>query len=812
MSRSLIRRITVSSLNLLIVMALVQYRTFASSGPLSKSELLALVAGKVVPENVAFEIRSRGLNFSPDMAYNGLLKQAGADSRVFAALSSARTSTAANSAEESADLLRRLTNAGRFLRQDATEAAAKELTVALATSSAKSQLGFVMGEVLIVQGDSERALRVYKQILDDQPDFPQVHTRLSYCYHEVGDSDGSLREAKAALAKNADDPVAHLNAGIVLMEMRKPDAAKLEFQESIRSKPDYALAYVNLAGLLDELRDHQGAVAMYKKSIALQPNNVNAHYNLAVAYDETEDYLAAIREYREAKRLDPGRLDVRQNLGSALLHIDPAAAITEIRELVALAPDYPVCHLCLGSALYAVGRLKDAENEFHIAVTADPANPAAHREIGLIREAAKNYDAALSEYRKAAQLGDTSAFGLAGRVLVAKNDFSAAIAELKRADQFDPANWENHELHGEALEGTGDRDAAIAEYQQALSLAPKELKARLNLAAAQEKKGDWVAALNNYQQAVLDEPPLKADGIARIFYDAQQRYQTAQDHFQQYLLDLRASGKSPEAAEWEARLRAASSASSLDAKYHDAIQASMQAIKEQHFDQAETAAKEAIAIAEKISPQDARLEEAVGTLGSVYAWRLDYKHASEAYQRQLALTQKAYGADAPMTTTPLRNLAMLALREKDFAAAEGYFDRCVQINQKALGENSPAVADAVRGLANVYLAQQDYAKSETALLRAIIIFDTIYGKDSQQMAIPLTSLCYVYDKWQKPEKSAACHGELVALGEKLFGPESPYLVRDLTAEAQALRQLGRSDDAAKLEQRTQTISAAKNPN
>src|SRR6185369_11148832 len=206
------------------------------------SELLSLVAGKVVPENVAFEIRSRGLNFAPDMAYNGLLKQAGADSRVFAALSSAKTSTAANSADESADLLRHLTNAGRLLRQDAPEAAAKELNIALATSSAKSQIGFVMGDVLIAQGGTEQALRVYRQILDDDPDFPQVHTRLSYCYHAVGDSESSLREAKSALSKNADDPVAHLNAGIALMEMHKPEAAKLEFQGSIRSKPDYALA------------------------------------------------------------------------------------------------------------------------------------------------------------------------------------------------------------------------------------------------------------------------------------------------------------------------------------------------------------------------------------------------------------------------------------------------------------------------------------------------------------------------------------------------------------------------------------------
>jgi len=53
----------------------------------------------------------------------------------------------------------------------------------------------------------------------------------------------------------------------------------------------------------------------------------------------------------------------------------------------------------------------------------------------------------------------------------------------------------------------------------------------------------------------------------------------------------------------------------------------------------------------------------------------------------------------------------------------------------------------------------------------------------------------------------------VSLEEKQFGAESPYLVRDLTAEAQALRKLGRNDEAAKLEQRTQALhSAQTNPN
>jgi len=53
--------------------------------PLRKSELLALVAAGVLPENTAYEIRSKGLSFVPDESYRALLKSAGADAKVFAA-------------------------------------------------------------------------------------------------------------------------------------------------------------------------------------------------------------------------------------------------------------------------------------------------------------------------------------------------------------------------------------------------------------------------------------------------------------------------------------------------------------------------------------------------------------------------------------------------------------------------------------------------------------------------------------------------------------------------------------------------------
>jgi hypothetical protein len=83
------------------------------------------------------------------------------------------------------------------------------------------------------------------------------------------------------------------------------------------------------------------------------------------------------------------------------------------------------------------------------------------------------------------------------------------------------------------------------------------------------------------------------------------------------------------AADLESRLRSSEATPNLAAKYHDALQASLQAARERKVDQAETAAKQAIAIAEKMQPVDGRLRESVAQMGSVYAWRMDYRQAGE---------------------------------------------------------------------------------------------------------------------------------------------------------------------------------------
>lgn len=292
-------------LSLLVLAMLVSLSTFAtrsnfSPRPLRKSELLALVAGDILPENVVFEIQWRGLSFAPSDNYKSLLNAAGADPRVLAALSTAKTKPGEQSdSSDNSALLQHLSAAGKMIRAKQFDQATEELSTAITSEFGKLEAGFVMGVILLDQRRDAEAGQLYAEILQQDPHFPEVHTRLSATYYNSGNSEQALREAKLALAENPSNPVAHLNAGLALGDMRNFDAAKLEMQASIRFKPDYALAYAGLANVLEDLKDFDGAIAQFKKALTLDPNDANTRYNLGVTYGNQSDFVSAIREYRE---------------------------------------------------------------------------------------------------------------------------------------------------------------------------------------------------------------------------------------------------------------------------------------------------------------------------------------------------------------------------------------------------------------------------------------------------------------------------------------------------------------------------------
>ena len=782
----------------------------SSLRPLRASEVMALQAGGALPGNIAHDIGDRGLNFHPDDDYVAQLEQAGADVTVLSAVHGAKIFAAVDARPEK-ELLKQLASAGLLIKDKHYYEAATELSKALKASFAGPETGFVMGELLRRQNEFAQAAAVYAEVHRQNPEFPELHTKVSYILYRLGDSENALSEAKAALALNADNAEAHKNAGLALQDEQKFDGAISEFKQALRIKPDYAVVHYDLGILFYNQHVYDDAIVEFKKAITLDPSDAATHYNLGNAYNQKGDKNTAILEFREAKRLDPNDPLARQNLGSLLMGQNPREAVRELQELEKKFPDFEMCHVCLGKGLAWTGDIAGAEAEYRTAAKLDPSDPETHTGLGKILEKQSNYDGALAEFRLAERLGPDVGHTHEdiGRILLAKKDFVGAAAELKNAEVLSPSSWRAHELYGQALEASGQNDLAIAEFQEAVALDPKQSQVMLELGSALEKKGDWVGALEQDRKAVLNESSRKSKVQPGEAYetgpDAQKEYKAAQLRFADHVKSLKAAGKTAEAADLEKRARMLDTAGGTLEKVQAAMQSGEQAFKERRFEDAEKSYKEAVALAEHLPPGDENLVVALGKLGNAYGMRRNFTDAEAAFHRQLTIIEKTWGAASPRVADPLFYLGSIAAGTQNFTAAESYFSRALDVNLKVFGENSTRTSESLRALAGLYMVQSQWEKAEQYLVRAVKGSEAAAGPDDNMVLVPLWGLCDVYDREGKPDKSQPCWHRATGIMEKQFGVNSPNLATSLANESGALRKLGRKDEADKLDERLAKI-------
>lgn len=782
--------------------------------PLTESQLISLVSGGALPETIVTYVRTTGLAFRPDDACRTLLKTAGADSSILNALSGAKISPA-QTVIQPADLrhLEELAKAGQFIGRKDYVGATKELTEEANTSFRKADADFVMGVMLMDRQSWDEAAAIYEALLQEDPTYPEAHTKYSFVLYKQDDSEGALREANAALSLTPNNAEAHKNAGLALDKMGKFDAGEEQLKQAIRIKPDYAYAHSDLGLLLDDKRDFDGAIREYRRALALGFNDSNQHYLLGIALDHKGDQTAAVNEYRESKEMDPTRFDARQNLSSDLIGLQRyPEAISELQEMEKMFPNEEVCHRCMGIALFNTRRYPEAAKEYHIAIQLDPSDPDNHLSLGDLLEAQNDLDGALKEFLIAEPLdsaaGSDFAYRAAGRIYLAKKDYVNAEKQLKPAELLDAADWYVHELYGKDLEGLGKPEAAAAEFRQAVSLNPNEITLMVEYAGALEKSGNWADAIDEYHKASLADAA--TDYRHRVIRsdapDPAKQYEAAQLRLNDYLAGLRASGKSSEAATLEARIRSMQAAPSLSERLNEALQAGAKADSQRNWSEALEHYKDAVNLAEEIKPHDPRLASALDHMGKEYLGS-NFAAADAAFEREITAFQEIYGPNTGWVAEPLQSLGQSAMLQRNYAAAEKYFFQAVDVDEKEFGESSDRTADALVGASVPFIVQKQYDKAEPYVLRAVHIDQSLCGAECIDAARPLATLCMIYDKSNQFDKADSCDEQLLGVLTRQYGADSPVLAGVLTNQSRALRSLGRTADADAVDKRVAMIRA-----
>jgi Flp pilus assembly protein TadD len=367
------------------------------------------------------------------------------------------------------------------------------------------------------------------------------------------------RELREALAKDAKNYRAWFDLGFVFNETdRRPEAIEA-YRKSVAAQPDVFESTLNL-GMLLAASGSAEAETFLRAATKLKPSEKQEE-GWARAWGILGDVLKekhpaeALSAYSAAERFDPKDPRPHVAAGGVLQRQgNHAAAETEFQEALALDPNSAEALEGLVRAYAQEKRWAEAEAALRQLLKLEPANAAAHVQLGRVLMELGRKDEGVAELEAGAK-GSTDPAAereLAAFYLETKQ-YEPAAQHYRRLLSGDPKNAELHHALGLVLTGQGKFAEAEAELIAAVNSDPNLKEAYFDLAFAAQRNKDYATAIQALDARARFYPENPGTYFMRATaYDSLKDFKQAAQNYHQFLLV--ANGKYPD-EEWKARHR-----------------------------------------------------------------------------------------------------------------------------------------------------------------------------------------------------------------------------------------------------------------
>jgi eukaryotic-like serine/threonine-protein kinase len=328
------------------------------------------------------------------------------------------------------------------------------------------------------------------------------------------DRPGAERLAQAARAADADPWRNQLRDAL---EASKGPQRLEELRGLARTAKVDLLPAVSLdllGSALGDAGDPQLAEGVLRRAQRRSPGDVWLNYDLADCLEKLGRREEAIRYYTAARSIRP---EVAHELAHALEEKGESdEAIAIFQELTRLRPGNGRHLMCLGRALQAAGRTRDADVVLDSAIAAmraqlrqRPDDARTHANLGNTLRDQGKLDEAIAEYRECLRLQPDYASALVSWGIVLcdhKHEYEAAAAKFREAIRLQPDYANAHDCLGVALRNQGKWDLAIAEHREAIQLQPSKASSHNQLGWTLKMQGKLAEALAEFREAIRIEP------------------------------------------------------------------------------------------------------------------------------------------------------------------------------------------------------------------------------------------------------------------------------------------------------------------
>ena len=291
-------------------------------------------------------------------------------------------------------------------------------------------------------GNVAEAERLYRSVLDQDPNQTDALNLLGFIVQQAGDLDQALGLFDRAMAAAPDLATIPFNKGNALRDGGHQDEARDAYEAALTIDPKYEDALLNLGVLLHEGGDTAAAMGRFNALLALDPDNAQAHYNLGKCrqsqgrLDEAEDALA------KATTLDPDFPDAhfaQANVLAALGKLN--AAIRHINTATKLKPNWAEAISSSGLILGRAGQFDKAIEFCKAAIELESSKGAYYFNLGWVHQKARQNDLAESAFIAAIEQGDVDQgayMGLASNAMDSMDPW-ASLKFLERALHQSPS-------------------------------------------------------------------------------------------------------------------------------------------------------------------------------------------------------------------------------------------------------------------------------------------------------------------------------------------------------------------------------------
>jgi tetratricopeptide (TPR) repeat protein len=241
--------------------------------------------------------------------------------------------------------------------------------------------------------------------------------------------------------------------------------AQREFERALKQNRTFYPARTGDAYVALARRDYDKALAGFDAALAGETSYVPALVGRGQALLGLKRDADALAAFQQALAVDGSLGDVRRRV--------EVLQFRNVQDVIERA-----------RAATAAGRLDEARTAYERAIMTSPDSAFLYRELGILEHRLGNGDRALEHLRKAIELDATDAAALveAGTILEERQDFDAALTNYRRAADLEPGS----ELAARIAAATAKaRDARLpAEYKaipQSSSITRGELAALLGI-------------------------------------------------------------------------------------------------------------------------------------------------------------------------------------------------------------------------------------------------------------------------------------------------------------------------------------------